>query len=230
MVCDIDANFDIKQEFELISQIQPDSEKHFKKLLLYYASFTELPESAFADITFDEISIRETQNLTFINTKAFIGPTANVTKILTLSQRNQLRNNPPNYDLYAAFSSLTNLESIDICLESYTSHEIPEKAFRQIYGPQNNLKEINFRGDYNISNINDNAFYELTNLSAWIHFGFLPVGYISSGAFDFESPSEETLQIHLQNCFLTEYSFGNNVFSGSQRPLNIDLSKLAKSF
>ncbi len=164
--------------------------------------------------------------MTFINTNAFIGPTANITKKLILSETNELRNNPPNYDLYAAFSSLTNLEYIEICLESFTSHEIPEQAFHEVNGPQNNLKEINFRGNYNISNIKDNAFYGLTNLSTWIHFAFLPVGYISSGAFDFQYPSEETLQIHLQNCFLTEYSFGNNVFSGSQRPLNIDLSKL----
>ncbi len=41
---------------------------------------------------------------------------------------NKLRKNPPNYDIYQAFASLPNLESLTISLKTETSHKIPENT------------------------------------------------------------------------------------------------------
>ncbi len=223
--CDTDQNFDIKKEFQRISQNLTNNEKHFTEFRLSNAPINELPENTFEDIIFNEIGIHRTENLTFIHTNAFIGPTANVTRSLTLTQTNKLSNNPTdNYDIYAAFSSLVNSETLVICLESNKSHEIPENAFSNNNDLLKNLNEIEFKGDFSISKINNNSFIGLPDLKTWVTFSFIPVEYISARAFDLLNASNYTMEISLQNCSLTESSFESGVFSGSQRTLMIDLS------
>jgi hypothetical protein len=222
--CDTDQSFDIKEELQRISQNLTDSVKHFTEFRLSNAPINELPENTFADITFNEIGIHKTENLTFIHTNAFSGPTANVTQRVFLTQTNKLSNNPTDNDIFAAFSSLVNSESLVICLESNKSHEIPENAFSNNNDPLKNLIEIEFKGDFSISKINNNAFIGLPDLKTWVVFSFIPVEYISAGAFDLPNASNNTMEISFQDCSLTESSFESGVFSGSQRPLMIDLS------
>jgi hypothetical protein len=224
IICRTDQYFDIRAEFQRISNSQPSDQKHFQTLLIYYVPIVELPENAFYDITFDEIDLHEMYSLTTINTNAFNG-TSTTTQTLLLSETIALINNPPNGDLYSAISSLTNLISVTIDLANNIAHEIPTDAFKQINGPQNNIEEIVFRGGFSISTISDRAFSAIPNLKNWIEFSFVPVFYISSQAFDFDQPSNDMLAIYLNGCGLNESSFDNNVFSGSQRPLYIDLGK-----
>ncbi len=224
IICDTDQNFDIKEEFQRISLNLTNNEKHFTEFRLWNAPINELPENTFADITFNEIGIHKTQNLTFIHTNAFIGLTANITQRLSLTQTNKLSNNPPDNDIFAAFSSLVNSESLVICLESNKSHEIPENAFSNNNNLLKNLIEIEFKGDFSISQISNNSLIGLPDLKTWVAFSFIPVQYISARAFDLPNASNNTMEISLQNCSLTESSFESGVFSGSQRPLIIDLS------
>ncbi len=145
------------------------------------------------------------------------------------TKTNNLRNNPPNY-IYQAFTSLPNLESIAISLETETSHEIPENAFFRTNSRQNFLNEIVFEEEFSLKAIKNYAFYGLTHNKLSLTFDYIPVEYIYSRAFDLEKHSDGVIDIYLNNCSLTELSFENNVFSGSKRRLNIDLSKKKKFF
>jgi hypothetical protein len=135
-----------------------------------------------------------------------------------------LRNNPPNY-IYQAFTSLPNLESIAISLEIEKSHEIPENAFYRTNSRQNFLNEIALKGEFSLKVIKNYAFYGLIHNKLSLTFDYIPIEYISSRAFDLEKYSEGVIDIYLKNCSLTESSIENNVFRGSKRRLNIDLSK-----
>jgi hypothetical protein len=222
VICRTNENFDIRQEFELISSTHPSDEKLFDQLIIYYLPVQQLPENTFFDLQFTQISIHETFNLTNIHTNAF-NSTSDATENLYLIGTKSLVNNPPDYDLYAAISSLTNLKTVTINLNENMIHEIPENAFRNINGPQSNLEVIAFKGNFSISRINNNAFSAIPNLHRWILFSYIPIQSISASAFDFSQSSQDKLEIHLNGCGLNETSFDDNVFSGSQRPLFVNL-------
>ncbi len=223
--CNTHHYFDLSKEFQRISKIQRRDEENFEELLLFNTQIDILNENTFSNITFKQISIQETKKLTYIHTNAFSGPTLNTTRKLYITGTNKLRNNPPNYDIYQAFTSLPNLESIAISLETETSHEMPENAFYRTNSRQNFLNEIVFKGEFSLKAMKNYAFYGLTHNKLSVTFDYIPIEYISSRAFDLEKYSEGVIDIYLKNCSLTESCFGNNVFSGSKRRLNIDLSK-----
>jgi hypothetical protein len=216
------STVDIQKELKAISDELSDEKKHFDMFVLD-APIEELPENVFYDLTFDEIVVNNATNLARIHYNSF-NSTVNVSK----SYRNyvyyasKLRNNPPKFDLYAALSSFVNLEVISLSLEYNSVHDIPDHAFRDINGKQNNLEYIEFNGYFILSRIGNYAFYDIPNLS-FIRFNSITIKNISAHAFDFYDSNERILSIFMQNSSLNEKSFAAATFSNSKRPLQVSL-------
>jgi hypothetical protein len=128
ITCETDQSLNLTEEFRIISSTLPENQKHFLQFNIRgNPIFTEIPQNVFIDITFDQIMIDNAPNLTSIHTNAF-NNTANITSRFWLptSTDTQLVNNPPDYDLWAAMSSLVNASYIIVSLDSRTSQSIPE--------------------------------------------------------------------------------------------------------
>jgi hypothetical protein len=234
ITCQIDGNdlkcdanyqtFNITAEIEFLSQTLPEDQKRFENLIIKRANIEEIPENVFQDISFNYVQIYNANNLKRIHTNAFNNNTAfNLRKQLYISLPNQLRNDPPDYDFWKAFSSLVYIKDLEISLAD-GSHEIPDNAFVQIYGPQNDLSYVVFdKNNFEITRIGNYAFAEIPNLSI-LSFHDILIGSISANAFDFKNNSTQTLNINLLNCGLTETSLEEGVFSDAKRPLTLDLS------
>jgi hypothetical protein len=234
MVCQIDGNnlncdanyesFNITAEIEYLSQTLPENEKNFENLVIQRSSIEEIPENAFQDISFNIVQIHDANNLKRVHTKAFNNKTvSNLRKQFYVSVPNQLRNDPPDYDFWKAFSSLTYIKVLYLSLGN-GSHEIPENAFEPINESQNDLNYMVFESNnFEISRIGSNAFSEIPNLLA-LSFEDIPIHYISAKAFDFRSNSTQNLEINFINCGLSETSLEEGIFSDAKRPLILDLS------
>jgi len=224
--CDANyTSFNITAEIEYLSQTLPQNEKNFENLIIMRTEIEEIPENVFQDISFNFVEIFDAQNLKRIHTNAFNNNTSfNLRKQFYISSPNQLRNEPPNYNFWKAFSSLVYIKDLDISLDN-GSHEIPDNAFEPINGPQNDLLFIVLeKNNFEITRIGNNAFSELPNLNS-LSFHDIPIRNISAKAFDFKTSSTTLLEINLLNCGLTESSLEEGVFSDAKRPLTLDLSK-----
>ncbi len=222
-----DANyesFNITSEIEFLSKTLPEDQKGFENLIIKRTNIEEIPENVFQDIGFNYVQIYNANNLKRIHTKAFNNNTAfNLRKQLYISLPNQLRNDPPDYDFWKAFSSLPYIRVLYLSLGD-GSHEIPDNAFEPINEPQNNLNYMVFENNnFEITRIGSNAFSELSNLFA-LSFRGIFIHYISAKAFDFRNNSTETLDISFIQCGLSETSLEEGVFSDAKRPLILDLS------
>jgi hypothetical protein len=234
IICQIDGNdlkcdanyqtFNITAEIEFLSQTLPEDQKGFENLIIKRTNIEEIPENVFQDISFNYVQIYNANSLKRIHTNAFNNNTAfNLRKQLYISLPNQLRNDPPDYDFWKAFSSLVYIKDLEISLAD-GSHEIPDNAFQQINGPQNDLSYIVFdKNNFEITRIGNYAFSEIPNLSI-LSFHDILIGSISANAFDFGNNSNQTLTINLINCGLNETSLEEGVFSDAKRPLTLDLS------
>jgi hypothetical protein len=160
-------SFTITAEIEYLSQILSEDQKKFEKLLIMRTNIEEIPENVFQDISFNFVEIFNAENLKRIHTNAFNNNTVfNLREKFYISSPNELHNDPPDYDFWKAFSSLTYIKEIDISLEKGL-HEIPDNAFESINLSHNNLISFVFkRNNFKITRFGNNAFSELTNLSA----------------------------------------------------------------
>jgi hypothetical protein len=157
--------FNITSEIEFLSQTLPEDQKGFENLIIKRTNIEEIPENVFQDIGFNYVQIYNANNLKKIHTKAFNNNTAfNLRKQFYISSPNQLRNEPPNYNFWKAFSSLVFIKDLEISLKNGL-HEIPDNAFESINGSKNDLSFVVFeRNNFKITRIGNNAFSELTNL------------------------------------------------------------------
>jgi hypothetical protein len=218
-------SFNITAEIEYLSQILPENQTNFENLIIQRTDIEEIPENVFQDLSFNYVEIFNAENLKRVHTNAFNNKTAfNLRKRFYILSPNQLRNEPPNYNFWKAFSSLVYIKDLEISLGD-GSHEIPDKAFEPINGPQNDLMFIAFdKNNFEITRIGYNAFSELPNLNA-LSFHDNPIRNISAKAFDFKTSSTTLLNINLLNCSLTEISLEEGVFADAKRPLSLDFSK-----
>jgi hypothetical protein len=226
LICDAqNQEFDIKAEFEYLSANLSESEKQFNTLEITNSQIVEIPENVFLDISFLRIEIFNAQNLARIHTNAFNNNTAyNLQQRFFIAKPSNLSNLPPDYDLYKALSSLVSVGDIEISLAD-GSHEIPDYAFQDINGPQNNLKYLTFNYDkYKISRIGNEAFASLPSL-AFLSFKQIPIDNISAHSFDLSLASNDSLAINLNKCGISDDHIENGVFANTKRPLNIDLGK-----
>ncbi len=223
LICDANYYyFNITAEFEYLSQNLTEDQKKFENLIIMSRRIEEIPGNVFQDLSFNYVEINA-RNLKKIHTKAFNNnnTVSNVRKRFYLSSPNQLRNEPPDYDIWKAFSSLVYINYLEISL--YGFHEIPDNAFEPINGIMNDLKWIVFY-DSIISRIGSNAFADIPNLNQLL-FKNIPLMFnISAKAFDFKTNSTQPLNIYFTSCGLSETGLEEGVFSDAKRPLNIDFS------
>lgn len=226
VICDANyEDFNITEEFQYLSSTLPSDAKELNRLDLYNSYIEELPENVFHDISFAYVIIYYCTNLSKIHSNAFTNSINNL-RHLYFSWPTNLRNDPPDYDLYKALNSLVNVEDIWIILADNYSHEIPDSAFNK---PQNRLTDLHMYNNYydfntyNISKIGSKAFAGLTALT-WLSIGGAPILNISSRAFEFTSNSNISLSVELSVCNISDKIIENNAFSGAKRPLNIQLS------
>jgi hypothetical protein len=133
-----------------------------------------------------------------------------------------LRNSPPDYDLYDAFSSLVNLDWLTISLDSDTVHEIPDYAFGKSNQPKY-LSEIYIHGNGVISRIGNYAFYNLPSIR-FIFLSSNSIQYISAHAFDLQFSNDDRLYIYLTGAQLDENCLESGVFQSPLWKIYLSLS------
>lgn len=223
-------DFDFREQFQNISQElnTNNASKNFFMADMWNFGVEEIPENAFLDITFEEVFIDNPISLQRLHRNAFNGTTNELQGELFLwGGSSLLLQDQPNsdYDMWAAFSSLNNVQFLFLTFGYGMAHEIPNNAFRQINGPQNNLLDIVFEIGYNISRVGEYAFSQLTNLNdGTIDMSFIPIEHISPHAFDFAYENDRYVYVDLRYCSLTENSFDTGSFIGRNRPLIVYLS------
>lgn len=187
-----------------------------------------LNQSSFADITFDQF---KGYNIKLIHQNAF-GKSSQTIKDLEI-WGNQVNHSPPEYHVWKMLSSLENVIKITITLNIT---EIPSYAF----GKQSNLRQLAIRGSNQLT-IRNEAFYyldNLTHLTIGLHsdaytkyYKFQQLQYrklrhlkkIQNGAFAFQSPSNQKLNIMFVRCKFDNESFEPGLFDGIQRPVQLKL-------
>jgi hypothetical protein len=215
--CGGNQTIDLKTIFHGLSSTLEEGKKHFRQFSLNNTALSELLENTFGNITFDHILIKEAKNLTRFQTNTFIGINQSIKEFDLYTT--PLNNYPPNYDIFTAFSSMNNLEVLNIM---YTNlEEIPENAFRPLNGLQNNLSTI-YLYNNKISKIGNNAFKYLNSLTE-LHLTSNFVDNIPENAFSFSDTSEKRLNIFLIACHLKSVSFSVGAFSHLNRPTRLYL-------
>jgi hypothetical protein len=209
----------LKQEFINISNNLDANNKTFEKFVLN-ALIDELPENVFIDIKFETIHIIES-NITRIHSNAFNSTSLITQYYIDWISVAKLRNSPPPYDIYEAFSSLVNLKELDIKLDVKSLHEIPDFAFSKSNHQQNHLKKISY--DCPISRIGKYAFFNLPALRI-IDFNWCSIQNISAHAFDFQFFSDSIVEINLSSSELDESCIENDAFQSSMRKIDLNLS------
>jgi hypothetical protein len=214
----------LKEEFAEISTKLKSEEKIFKKFYLN-APTNEIPENVFIDIKFKIINLNS--NFTRIHSNAFLSTSNYTKKYHDFSGSNsRLFNDPPEFDLYKALSSLIKVRLIIICLGYNISHDIPDYAFQIIDGPQNSLSDIYFAGEFEISRIGNYAFYNIPNLESII-IENVTIHYITAHAFDLPySQTNEFMFIHLVSAKLNENSLETGIFRSDTHILNLKLGSI----
>ena len=178
---------------------------------------TELKENTFKDITFDEITIENCDNLTKIHKNAFI-ETEFVTKGLYIKE-NFLLSSDDN-SIFEVFSKFINLEELQ--LEDNNITEIPSNAFQRIIGYQDNLRNLSFSGE-TIKKIGSRPFSLLNGLTH-LTISNTMINYIPEDAFEFEEGSNQQLTLELYlNHQLNSSSFHQDSLTHFKRPVLINL-------
>jgi Leucine-rich repeat (LRR) protein len=211
--CEGDDSINLKTIFHGISSKLQNNNKHFESFYLTNKAVTELEESVFEDILFDSIHVEEAHKLSLIHTKAFTGTESYIQDIRIYNT--SLKNSPPNHNIFAAISSMQNLEELTIGYSLID--EIPENAFQPINGTKEKLTRV-FLMSNKISKIGNNAFANLTNLTE-IDFEYNKLDHISEKAFNLlDSSANTTLNLYLIRCSLNGSSFEKGAFDHFNRP------------
>jgi hypothetical protein len=185
------------------------------------APIDEIPENVFIDIKFKNIDISYS-NFTRIHSNAFNSSRLH-TEIFSnnIETPSKLRNSPPDYDIYKAFSSLVYLKDLSINLDSNTIHEIPDNAFDKSNYQQIYLEKIYFIESF-VSRIGNYALYNLSSISE-ISFFVNSIQSISAHTFDFHFNSDSILEINLNYSQLDENCLETGVFQSPIRKIDLNL-------
>jgi hypothetical protein len=202
----------LKTIFHDLSSKLKNDQKHFKYFYLTNEAITELPEKVFEDITFERIEIKNAKKLSLIHTKAFDGTFPNLTDLHVIGT--SLKNSPPDHDIFAAISSLLNIERVFIT--SNLIEEIPDNAFRPINGLQTNFYDLALY-DNKINKIGNNAFTNLQYLSN-LQIDANKVNHISKNAFFFNNTDQGFFLLFLFEQLLNSSSFESGAFDNLHRP------------
>ncbi len=220
ITCDSAEKLDLKKEFQILSNSLSPNKKSFDHFYLN-APIDEIPENVFIDIKFKLICIINS-NFTRIHSNAFESTAVYTTLYSDISENSKLSNSPPDYDIYKAFSSLVNLEELQINLDGDVVHDVPDNAFNK-FGQLNFLKSIEFKGNYEISRIGNFVFKNTPKLTN-IYYSIKAIHSISSHAFDFSYYQPVT--IHIKSTQINESCLETGIFQGSAVDLYLRLGNI----
>jgi len=217
-VCSGTTIVNYKTVFERISKGLQPADKIFHTITLSNSAITELVDNFFSDLTFTEISIKNANNLKRIYAFAFTS-IANSVETFTQTGASLLGDEDTHVpELFQALSSLTNVKSI--LLGQTKIKYIPANAFSNIN--QRKLERLEINSGM-ISKIGDNAFYYLNGLT-FLRLENQQLNHIAMHAFDFQTASTATLEVHLNKNSIEDSGIEVNAFVGSKRPLTLNLA------
>ena len=224
IICGGHSDIDLVNIFQSLRIKLTKSEKHFKRFHLNNTFITELEGNTFKDITFDEITIENCNNLSKIHKNTFF-ETDLFTKILWIASNPALSSS--DNSIFEVISKFVNLEKLYLIDNNIT--EIPSNAFQSIEGYQDNLKTIVFGGK-SIRKIESRPFYLLHGLN-FLKINNTSIDYIPENAFEFEE--ESSLQINLafiNNSLLNSSGFHQDSLVHFKRPVYLDLGWIGNHF
>ena len=219
--CDKNIN-SLGKTFASISKALGPNDKHFKSIRLTTLSQdqneTTLNDNSFADLTFDNFYGYGIQKLSTNS----LGKTASTIRFFWCLFCD-IKNSPPNYNVWKILGTLTNVNESLIGLNV---NEIPANAI--VNGNQLQLKRLTLRGMQNVV-VKSNAFQNLKTVN-YIEFQQAKIKKIEKEAFKFGTKSDEKLEMNFYGSDLADDLFESGSFDGAQRPLNIVFSFKSPKF
>lgn len=217
ILCLSDRSFDLKTVFDYLTLTIHWKERKFERLVIDAPEVTQLDETSFSEIWFEEIVITNAKNLQRIHSNAF-GGTRMFAKRVAIVDAKHL-NTSNEYNVFDALSSFNNLQSLSV--SGVGLQEVPDFAFRPLLGTQWDLKNITIKGD--LKRIGNYAFYDPAYWMTRITLGN-QISYISGHAFDMRTSAHNELTIDLSHNQLTTDSFESGVFLNTKRQLFVNLT------
>ena len=195
--------------FSTLSKSLLKEEKHFNTIHLNNTFIKELDENAFNDLSFDKIEIIWCSNLTTIHRNAFSSSEL-VVKNITISYNTFLK----DISIYDVLNRLLNVEEINLYSNNF--HEIPSNAFKAL----KSLKTLRLSESF--AKLGTKAFAQLNNLTKIEFFYLRSFEHIPDFAFEFEQPSDQTLNITFGDSVAISSSiFSAKTFVNIRRPTRL---------
>ena len=213
--CGGNESYNLATIFQVLRLNTLDDNKRFVKFELTNTAIDVLEENTFKDILFNDISIHNCDNLTKIHKNAF-SATTSYTQNIEIYNNSRLSQSEDN-SLFEGLSKFVKIQSIN--LNSNNISEIPNNAFRPLYGYQNYLTTLSFANNP-ITRLGNNGFYYLNSL-AKLDLQNASIDSIPNNAFNFEKTSQTLIQIELENNPLNNSSFSDFWFVGIKRPTHL---------
>jgi hypothetical protein len=212
ITCTGNQSMNLSKIFSKVSHyLRDEKRKPFEWLYLANTAISQLDANLLSGLQFKNIYIRQCVNLTTINMFAF-NNSAQFVKHIWINATKLSDRISHKKSFFKAINSLNNLRTFEIIGSRFTS--IPSKAFNR----NSSVRSISFH-NYNerqfLKKINTKAFYKLSNLRQ-IDLRNNRISKINSYAFQFDTYSNHTLRIHLENNYLKSDSFSANAFLGGK--------------
>lgn len=217
ITCGGKLKYSLKHIFRDTSDNLTKNEKRFKDFIFQNKFIEEFEDNLFSDISFENITIRNAVSLKRITSNAFNNTAKSV---IVFDQRGETKLGKKYvHQLFDALSSLVNVKII--ILELNQLKTFPTYAFRNINGKQLKLEKLSIHSK-SMNKISNYAFYELPNLK-YLTINANKILKIFANSFDFEMPSNNLINIDLQNNKLNGSSFELEAFLGTKRAINLML-------
>ncbi|CAG2163491.1 unnamed protein product, partial [Oppiella nova] len=203
---------DLDDFFDALAHVTNDT-LYYKSFELVDTAITYLPPAAFHGVQFGELKFTGCSNLQCVDPRAFEGLAYNTTSFMV--EVSDFRGvDPPNStcNLFAALSTLTNVETINIVGSELTV--IPDNAFNHNTGALTRLKNIDFGGRQTkgkIYKVGKRAFSTLKNLNM-VDLSNQKIVAIGDSAFQFPRANWDHITVNLEHNSLNGSSFGSHVF------------------
>ncbi|CAG2103165.1 unnamed protein product [Medioppia subpectinata] len=216
-----EKKLNLDDKFRLLAAGAPPGSRFYTRFELEDSYITRLPAHIFHGIQFGELKFSSCTQLSCVDPGAFEGLGFCINKF-TAELTNFSAPVSASCDLFAALSTLTNVETIQITDSQIT--QIPANAFNDGMGELTHLRKVDFGGKLlkgHIHTVNQRAFYTLPNVSL-IDLSNQNISVIGQDAFMVKHTNVERLNIRLELNSLAGHSFTYEVFP-INRPLKITM-------
>ena len=215
--CGGHTDIDLVKIFTKLSKILPKNKKSFDRFHLNNTFITQLKANTTLDLTFEDITIEQAKNLTYIHEDTF-GSTTKKTGSLRIFYNPNLENHT---SLFGAVRKFKNIDVLSLDFNNIT--EIPSNALAH----HDLLEDVTLRGP-SIKKIGDNPFQYLTILNT-LEITQTNIDYIPENAFNFKNKNDGQLVfIFNDNNLINSSSFAVNSLNHFQKRA-VDFYYLSKT-